>query len=409
MGNDPGTFSRFREASMKLAARMERLGTETAFEVLARAKALEREGRSIIHLEIGEPDFDTPENVVAAGVEALQGGATHYTPSAGIEPLKQAVAEDQATRKGLTVSPDNVVVTPGGKPIMFYLMLALLEAGDEVLYPDPGFPIYESMVDFCGAARRPVGFIERDGRFYWDVDSLVNLAGPRTKLIIVNTPSNPVGCTVSDADLQRIADVAQKYDIFVLSDEIYSRILYEGSFTSLAALPGMSARTCVLDGFSKTYAMTGWRLGYGIMPDWLARQIARLATNCNSCTAAFTQLAGVQALEGPQESVKQMVDEFRARRDVIVAGLNALEGVRCSMPQGAFYAFANIEGTGMKSREAADYFLYEAGVAVLSGTSFGANGEGYIRLSYANSLDNLELAVERMAAALASRRGVATT
>jgi aspartate aminotransferase len=409
MGNDPGIFSLFWETTMKLAARMERLGTETAFEVLARAKALEREGRNIIHLEIGEPDFDTPVNVVAAGVEALQAGATHYTPSAGIEPLRRAIAEDQSKRKGLAASPDNVVVTPGGKPIMFYLMLALLEEGDEVIYPDPGFPIYESMVDFCGATRRPIGFIERDGRFQWDVDSLVHQAGPRTKLIIVNTPSNPVGCTVSDDDLQRIADAAIRHDVFVLSDEIYSRMQYEGSFTSLATLPGMSERTCVLDGFSKTYAMTGWRLGYGVMPDWLAPQIARLATNCNSCNAAFTQLAGLEALEGSQDSVTEMVEQFRARRDVVVTGLNALDGVRCSMPQGAFYAFANIEGTGMKSREAADYFLYEAGVAVLSGTSFGANGEGYIRLSYANSLDNLNLAIDRMATALASRKGVAAT
>jgi aspartate/methionine/tyrosine aminotransferase len=385
---------------------MERLGTETAFEVLARAKALEREGKSIIHLEIGEPDFDTPKNVVEAGALALHQGATHYTPSAGIEPLREAIAVDQSRRKGLSVAPCNVVVTPGGKPIMFYLMLALLEEGDEVIYPDPGFPIYESMVNFCGARRSPVGFVERDGRFYWDVDSLVSQAGSRTKLIIVNTPSNPVGCTISTADLKRIADVAKKNDAFVLSDEIYSRILYEGSFVSLAALPGMAERTCVLDGFSKTYAMTGWRLGYGIMPEWLATQIARLATNCNSCTAAFTQMAGVEALAGPQESVTAMVEEFRARRDIIVAGLNALDGVRCSMPQGAFYAFANIEGIGMTSRAAADYFLYEAGVAVLSGTSFGSNGEGYIRLSYANSLQNLELAIARMAGALESRRRV---
>jgi aspartate aminotransferase len=409
MSRGPGRFSRSWEAVVKLAARMERLGTETAFEVLARAKALERQGRQIIHLEIGEPDFDTPQNVVEAGVLALQGGATHYTPSAGMEPLKEAIAADQSRRKGLPVAPSNVVVTPGGKPIMFYLMLALLDEGDEVIYPDPGFPIYESMVDFCGARRSPVGFREKDGRFYWDVDSLVHQAGPGTKLIIVNTPSNPVGCTISDEDLERIADVARQYDAFVLSDEIYSRILYEGSFVSLAALPDMAERTCILDGFSKTYAMTGWRLGYGVMPEWLAPQIARLATNCNSCTAAFTQMAGVEALVGPQEAVTAMVEEFRVRRDMIVAGLNAIDGVRCSMPQGAFYAFANIEGTGMKSREAADYFLYEAGVAVLSGTSFGANGEGYIRLSYANSLENLELAVQRMATALASRRRVAAT
>jgi aspartate aminotransferase len=405
----PGTFSRSWEAIVKLAARMERLGTETAFEVLARAKALERQGQNIIHLEIGEPDFDTPQNVIEAGARALRQGATHYTPSAGIEPLKEAIAADQSSRKGLTVAPANVVVTPGGKPIMFYLMLALLDEGDEVIYPDPGFPIYESMVDFCGARRSPVGFVEKEGRFYWDVDSLVAQAGPRTKLIIVNTPSNPVGCTVSEDDLKRVADVAKQYDAFVLSDEIYSRILYEGSFVSLAALPDMAERTCILDGFSKTYAMTGWRLGYGVMPEWLAPQIARLATNCNSCTAAFTQMSGVEALVGPQDSVTVMVEEFRARRDTIVAGLNAIEGVRCSMPQGAFYAFANIEGTGMKSREAADYFLYEAGVAVLSGTSFGSKGEGYIRLSYANSLENLELAMERMAAALENRRRVGAT
>lgn len=392
---------------MKLAARMERLGTETAFEVLARAKALERQGQNIIHLEIGEPDFDTPENVVKAGVLALEQGATHYTPSSGIDALREAIAADQSSRKRLNVSPSNVVVTPGGKPIMFYLMLALLDEGDEVIYPDPGFPIYESMVDFCGARRAPIGFVEQEGRFHWDVDSLVSRAGPGTKLIIVNTPSNPVGCTVSEGDLKRIADVAKKYDAFVLSDEIYSRILYEGSFVSLASLPDMAERTCVLDGFSKTYAMTGWRLGYGVMPEWLASQIARLATNCNSCTAAFTQLAGVEALVGSQASVSAMVEEFRVRRDTIVAGLNAIAGVRCSKPQGAFYAFANIEGTGMKSREAADYFLYEAGVAVLAGTSFGLNGEGYIRLSYANSLENLNLAVERMAAALESRRHVA--
>jgi aspartate aminotransferase len=409
MDRGPGSFSRSWEAIVKLAARMERLGTETAFEVLARAKALERQGQNIIHLEIGEPDFDTPSNVVEAGAAALQEGATHYTPSAGIEPLKEAIAADQSRRKGLTVTPSNVVVTPGGKPIMFYLMLALLEEGDEVIYPDPGFPIYESMVDFCGARRSPVGFVEREGRFYWDVDSLIRQAGPRTKLIIVNTPSNPVGCTVSEDDLNRIADVANRYDAFVLSDEIYSRILYEGSFISLAALPGMAERTCILDGFSKTYAMTGWRLGYGVMPEWLAPDIARLATNCNSCNAAFTQIAGVEALTGPQESVTAMVEEFRVRRDMIVAGLNAIDGVRCSMPQGAFYAFANIEGTGMKSREAADFFLYEAGVAVLSGTSFGSNGEGYIRLSYANSLENLELAIERMAAALRSRVTAANT
>ncbi len=394
---------------MKLATRMDRLGTETAFEVLARARELEAQGRDIIHLEIGEPDFDTPANVVEAGAKALTAGATHYTPSAGIPELRQAIAADQSTRKGLQISAPNVVITPGGKPIMFYVMLALLEAGDEAIYPDPGFPIYESMVNFCGATRVPIGFVEREGRFYWDVDMLIERVGPATKLIVVNTPSNPVGCTISDEDLHRIAEVAVQYDAFVLSDEIYSRILYEGTFTSLATLPGMAERTCILDGFSKTYAMTGWRLGFGIMPEEMALQVSRLATNCNSCTAAFTQLAGIEALQGPQDSVDDMVREFRARRDIVVEGLNSIEGIRCSVPQGAFYAFANISETGMRSKEAADLFLYEAGVAVLSGTSFGQNGEGYVRLSYANSVENLERAIERIRATIESRREVAPT
>jgi aspartate/methionine/tyrosine aminotransferase len=389
---------------------MDRLGTETAFEVLARARALEAQGRDIIHLEIGEPDFDTPGNVVDAGSQALLGGATHYTPSAGLPALREAIARDQIARKGIEATPANVVVTPGGKPIMFYLMLALLDEGDEAIYPDPGFPIYESMVSFCGATRRPIGFIERDGRFAWDVDGLVEAVGPSTKLIVVNTPSNPVGCTISDEDLQRIADVAVENDVFVLSDEIYSRILYDGTFTSLATLPGMAERTCILDGFSKTYAMTGWRLGYGIMPEWLALQVSRLATNCNSCTATFTQLAGIEALEGEQDSVTAMVEEFRRRRDIIVQGLNAIEGIHCSVPEGAFYVFPNIKGTGMSSRELADLLLYEAGVAVLSGTSFGANGEGYVRISYANSVPNIERALDRIRDTLQShRRALETT
>jgi len=388
---------------MELARRMGRLGTETAFEVLARARELERQGQDIIHLEIGEPDFDTPRNVVDAGAAALQSGATHYTPSAGVDELRSAIAVDQSRRKGVAASSANVVVTPGGKPVMFYLMMALIEEGDEVAYPNPGFPIYESMIDFLGARRIPIDFIEDGDRFHWDVDSLVRQVSERTKLITLNAPSNPVGCSISVEDLERVASVAVRHDVFVLADEIYSRILYDGTFTSIATLPGMSERTCILDGFSKTYAMTGWRLGYGLMPEWLAPHVSRLVTNCNSCTATFTQLAGVEALTGPQESVESMVAEFRRRRDLVVAGLNDIEGFRCTMPDGAFYAFPNIVGTGMKSREVADFLLYEAGVAALSGTAFGANGEGYLRLSYANSYENLEKALERVKQAMESR------
>ncbi|MDQ2742966.1 MAG: pyridoxal phosphate-dependent aminotransferase [Chloroflexota bacterium] len=391
---------------MKLAARMNRLGTETAFEVLAKARALERQGRDVIHLEIGEPDFDTPPNVVEAGELALADGATHYSPSAGIEALRQAIAEDQSRRKGISASLENVVVTPGGKPIMFYLMMALLERGDEVVYPNPGFPIYESVIDFLDAIGIPIGFLEHEGHFQWDVDTAIARINDNTKLIIVNTPSNPVGCTIADQDLRRIAEAAVKHDAFVLSDEIYSRILYEGSFTSLATFPGMADRTCILDGFSKTYAMTGWRLGFGVMPSWLAPQITRLVTNCDSCTATFTQLAGVEALTGSQESVDEMVREFRRRRDLVVPGLNAIEGVTCSMPEGAFYAFPNIKGTGMTSRDAADFLLNEMGVAVLSGAAFGKNGEGYLRLSYANSYKNLAKALDRMKTGFESRTWV---
>jgi aspartate/methionine/tyrosine aminotransferase len=386
---------------MKLADRMGRLGTETAFEVLARARALEAEGRDVIHLEIGEPDFDTPSNVIAAGIRALQRGATHYTPSAGIPELREAIAADQCRRKSIQVGPANVVVTPGGKPIMFYLMLALLEERDEVVYPDPGFPIYESMVDYLGARRRPIGFLEDGDRFRWDVDSLLDAVNPRTRLIILNSPSNPIGCVISPQDLARIGAAAEENDAFVLSDEIYSRILYSQEFRSIAALPNLCRRTCILDGFSKTYAMTGWRLGYGVMPEELAVSVARLATNCNSCTATFTQIAGVEALTGPQDAVDEMVREFLRRRDLVVDCLNRIDGVGCAMPEGAFYAFPNIRGTGMTSRELADYLLREAGVAVLSGTAFGANGEGYLRLSYANSYENLELALKRMKEAIA--------
>lgn len=388
---------------MELAERMDRLGTETAFEVLARARALEARGREVIHLEIGEPDFDTPSNIVMAGVRALSEGKTHYSPSAGIPELRAAIAADATARKGIAARAENVVVTPGGKPVMFYLMQALVGPGDEVIYPDPGFPIYESVVNFVGGVRVPIGFTEVAGEFRWNVDEALERMGPHTKLLILNYPSNPMGCGIPASDLARLADAAQRYDVFVLADEIYSRIVYSGEFLSIASLPGMQERTCILDGFSKTYAMTGWRLGYGIMPEWLAPQVGRLVTNCDSCTATFTQIAGVEALTGPQDSVDRMVEEFRRRRDLVVPGLNAIEGVSCAMPDGAFYAFPNITGTGVPSRELADYLLYEAGVAVLSGTSFGHNGEGYIRLSYANSFENLERALALMKNAVETR------
>ncbi len=389
---------------MRLADRMNRLGTETAFEVLARARALERQGRTVIHLEIGEPDFDTPANVVEAGCRALSSGATHYSPAAGIPELRDAIAEDAGRRRGLTFSPESVVVTPGGKPIMFFVMLALLEPGDSVAYPNPGFPIYESMVDFLGARRIPIGYeVQRDW-FVFDVDSLVEGVDETTRLIILNSPSNPTGATLSAEDIDRIARRAADVDAVVLSDEIYCRILYEGVHESIATRPDMLSRTVLLDGFSKTYAMTGWRLGYGIMPEELAVHVTRLMVNSDSCTATFTQLAGVEALQGDQSPAEAMVEEFRRRRDLMVSGLNAIPGISCATPKGAFYVFPDIRGTGLTSRQAADLLLQEAGVAVLAGTSFGANGEGFLRLSYANSYENLERALDLIGSALRSSR-----
>jgi aspartate/methionine/tyrosine aminotransferase len=388
---------------VKFASAMSRLGTETAFEVLARARALEAEGRNIIHLEIGEPDFDTPANVVRAGIAALEAGQTHYTPAPGIPALREAIARDASTRRGIKVDPGEVVVTPGGKPVMFFSIMALVEPGDEVVYPNPGFPIYESMANFVGGKAVPIKIDEaRD--FSLDAAHLCSLIGPRTRLVIINSPSNPTGGILTRADLEMIASTCLQYpDVMVLSDEIYSRMLYEGEHVSIASLPGMRERTIILDGFSKTYAMTGWRLGYGIMPSELGQYVTRLMTNSNSCTATFTQLAGVEALTGPQDGPAAMLEEFRARRELIVNGLNAIPGISCRMPHGAFYAFPNITGTGMSSREVADLLLQEAGVAVLSGTSFGAFGEGYVRLSYANSRPNIQTALDRVANTLAAR------
>lgn len=380
---------------MKLSKRMSRLGTETAFEVLAKAKALEAQGREIIHLEIGEPDFDTPQNVIEAGVTALRGGYTHYTPAAGILPLRQAIADEVAQTRGIPVHPDQVVVVPGGKPIMFYVLLAMVEAGDEVIYPNPGFPIYESMINFTGATAVPIP-LRMENDFGLDVDELASLVTDRTRLIVLNSPANPTGGIVSAEQMAQVAKIALERGIPVLADEIYSRMLYEGEFASITSVPGMPEQTIILDGFSKTYAMTGWRLGYGVMPVDLARQITKLMVNSNSCTAAFTQMAGVEALTGPQDSVDAMLSEFRRRRTLVVDGLNQIPGFRCLMPKGAFYAFPNIEGTGLSSQALADKLLYEAGVAALAGTCFGAYGEGFIRFSYANSEENLKKALERI-------------
>ena len=380
---------------MRLSQRMARLGTETAFEVLGRARALEARGKHVIHLEIGEPDFDTPAHIIAAAVRALEGGATHYGPAAGIPELRAAVAEDTARRRGVRATPEMVVITPGAKPIMFFVILALVDEGDEVLYPNPGFPIYESMIRYIGGNPVPVRLLEDKG-FALDVDQLVSRVSPRTRLIILNYPHNPTGGTIPETGLRAIADVAAKHGVPVLADEIYSRILYDGTHVSIASLPGMEPLAIILDGFSKTYAMTGWRLGYGVMPAPMAQVVAKLQTNATSCTATFSQMAAVAALKEDQSAVDGMVAEFRRRRDVIVGGLRAIPGFQCARPKGAFYVFPNITRTGHSSRTLADLLLDEAGVACLAGTAFGEFGEGHLRFSYANSLENIEEALRRI-------------
>jgi aspartate aminotransferase len=381
--------------AIKLASAMSRLGTETAFEVLARARQLEARGVEVVHLEIGEPDFDTPRNIVDAGCRALQEGFTHYGPSPGLPELRAAIARKISSSRGIEVAPEQVVVVPGGKPIMFFLIMALAEPGDEVMYPDPGFPIYESMINYVGARAVPMPLLESK-RFRFDVDQFRRDVSDRTRLIIINSPANPTGGVLESSDLEAIAEVARERQIPVMSDEIYSEILYEGEFSSISALPGMKDLTIILDGFSKTYAMTGWRLGFGVFPAELVPHISRLVTNSVSCTATFIQKAGVEALEGPQEKAREYAAEFRRRRQVIVDGLNRIPGISCVMPAGAFYAFPNITGTGLKSKELADLLLDKYGVAALSGGSFGKYGEGYLRLSYANSVENIEKALERI-------------
>jgi aspartate/methionine/tyrosine aminotransferase len=374
---------------------MARLGTETAFEVLARARALEAQGRHVIHLEIGEPDFDTPAHITEAAVKALHDGATHYGPAAGLPELREAVAEDSTRRRGVRATPEMVVVTPGAKPILFFVILALVDEGDEVLYPNPGFPIYESMIRYIGGTPVPVRLLEeRD--FVLDVAQLCDRVGPRTRLIILNHPHNPTGGIIPESGVRAIAEVAAKHNVPVLSDEIYSRIVYDVAHRSIASIPGMESLAIVLDGFSKTYAMTGWRLGYGIMPAPMAQVVAKLQTNATSCTATFSQVAAVQALRGDQSPVDAMVAEFRRRRDVIVDGLAAIPGFQCARPQGAFYVFPNIARTGYSSRALADKLLDEAGVACLSGTAFGEFGEGHLRFSYASSMENIEEALRRI-------------
>ena len=389
------TMENATQHQLRLASRTSRLGTETAFEVLNKARALERQGKDIVHLEIGEPDFDTPANVVDAAVGALRKGWTHYGPSAGLPELRQEIANYVAKTRGVPVTSDEVVVVPGGKPIIFFTILALVDAGDEVIYPNPGFPIYESMIDYVGGRPIPIQLRE-DRDFGLDVNELASLINDRTRLIILNSPQNPTGGVLSKTDIHAIAAAIGDRNVMVLSDEIYSRLLFEGEHFSIMSIPGFMDRTILLDGFSKTYAMTGWRMGYGVMRPDLAAHITRLMTNSNSCTASFTQIAGVEALRGDQSSVDRMRDEFKKRRDVFVAGLNKIKGFSCRMPKGAFYTFPNITETGWPSKKLANAILEEAGVACLSGTAFGDFGEGYLRFSVANSLENLNKALDRL-------------
>jgi len=385
---------------MKLAKRMARLGTETAFRVLAKAQALEAKGIDVVHLEIGEPDFDTPKNISEAATKALGEGYTHYCNSQGIVPLRTEIAKEMERTRGVTIDPNRVVVTPGAKPIMFYSILALLGEGDEAIYPNPGFPIYESMINFIGAKAVPIPLRE-ELDFCLDIDELKSKITPRTKLIIINSPQNPTGGVLELDDIRAIADIAREHDIIVLSDEVYEHIIYEGEPHSIASLPGMLDKTILLNGFSKTYAMTGWRLGYAVMPPELVDPIVGLIVNSVSCTATFIQHAGVEALTGPQDSIASMVAEFKKRRDLIVDGLNAIPGISCRRPKGAFYVFPNVKKLGMDSAQLANYLLNEAGVAALSGTDFGKYGEGYLRLSYANSMENIEKALKKIEMAVA--------
>lgn len=379
--------------------RMENLGTETAFEVLAKAKMLEAKGKNIIHLEIGEPDFDTPRNIIDAGINALKTGYTHYTPAPGLPELREAIACYVKKYKNVDTNIDEVVVVPGGKPIIFFSIISLINPGDEVIYPNPGFPIYESVIRFAGGIPIPMPLKEENG-FRIDIEDFKNKINSKTKMVIINSPANPTGGVLTEDDIMRISEIVTGKNIIVLSDEIYDRIVYKGRAVSIATMPGMKDNTILLDGFSKTYAMTGWRIGYGIMHKEIAKRVSQLMVNSNSCTAAFTQIAAKEALLGNQDDVDKMVSEFKKRREIIVAGLNSIRGITCKSPDGAFYAFPNITQTGIKSKELADYLLDNASVAALSGASFGQYGEGYLRLSYANSIENIEKAISRIDKAL---------
>jgi aspartate/methionine/tyrosine aminotransferase len=380
---------------MKLSSRQSRLGTETAFETLAKAKKLEAEGKNIVHLEIGEPDFDSPSYVIDAAKEALDQGFTHYGPSAGQPELRNAIAIHQGEFNGYSISPENVIVTPGGKPVMFFSLLALIEEGDEVIYPNPGFPIYESMINYSGGKPIPMK-LEESKDFNANIDDLRKLVTDKTKMMIINSPNNPCGSVTTKHDLEQIAEIAIENDLIVLSDEIYKDMYYEGEHYSITKFDGMKERTIILDGFSKSYAMTGWRLGYGIFPDFLVEDITKLMTNSVSCTSVFSQMAAIAALEGSREFTINMMDKFKIRRDIIVNGLNSIEGISCRTPLGAFYAFPNISGTGLSSSDFADIALNEYGVALLSGTAFGEHGDNYIRISFANSDENLFKAIDRL-------------
>ena len=406
-GSEPKTVSFDREESITmiqkpLLARRARIPeTVSILEILARAKSLEAGGRRIIHLEIGEPDFDTPSNIRRAAVAALEKGYTHYGPSAGLPETRQAIADFVSSTRGLPVERDQVVVMNGAKPALFFSLCALVDPGDEVIYPNPGFPAYKETIDVLGGVGVPMPLEESRG-FSVDLDRFASLVSPRTKVCILNSPQNPTGGVLPRGVLEGIAELADKHDFTVLSDEIYSRIVYDGEYASYYSIPGAAARTILVDGFSKTYAMTGWRLGYAVLPKALAPAVTRLFSNCNSCTCGFVQMAGIEALEGPQQSVEDMVAEFRARRDLLVDGLARLRGFRCHTPAGAFYVFPNITGTGMSSGDLQRFLMEKAGVAVVAGTSFGEYGEGYIRLSYANSRDNIRAALESMEKALES-------
>jgi len=386
------------------ADRMSLLGTETAFEVLAKAKKLEAQGKDIVHLEIGEPDFDTPKNIIDAACLALNSGYTHYTPAPGIPEVRETIAEYIRSHKNVDASADDVVIVPGGKPIMFFSIMATVNPGDEVIYPNPGFPIYESVIRFVGGKPVPIPLRE-ENQFRLDVHELAQLITPKTKMLIINSPGNPTGGVLTSEDVKAIADLVKGKGILVLSDEIYERIVYGDTHPlSIASLPGMKDWTIILDGFSKTYAMTGWRLGYGVMHPEIAARIAQLMVNSNSCTSAFTQIAGKEALTGPQNEVDTMVTEFKRRRDIMVNGLNSISGVSCILPEGSFYVFPNLKSFGKDCKEIADYLLNDAGVACLGGTAFGSYGEGYLRFSYANSVANIQKALERIETALGKMR-----